>query len=234
VSEDDHAEEGLDLLLAGLGHDLRSPLNVIIGFSDLLLLGLPGPLTEAQRHQVTEIRTAGHAMLRLTDGLVELARIERGDVAVEPESMPIGPLLDDIRSSFQAEADERGLTLDVERSGPDRCQTDGKVLGRLLGQLVANGLASTGTGGVTIRAGNGDAEGAVRIEVVDTGPGISEHDRRMLFHPFDRGASDDPRPGTGLVLFLARRLADLLGAEITLETELGRGSSFAVVLPGRP
>jgi signal transduction histidine kinase len=218
-----------DALLSALGHDLRSPLNVIIGFSDIMLLGLPGPLNEAQRHQVTEIRSAGEAMLRMTEGLVELVRIELGALPVEPETVQLGPFLEDIRTSFQAEADERGLTLTVETTGPDRCDADVRVLGRILGHLVRNALASTEAGGVTIRAEE-DGDGRVHLEVVDTGSGISEHDRAMLFRPFDRAVSDRPRHGIGLGLFLSRRLADLVGAEISMETEVGRGSTFGVVL----
>jgi protein-histidine pros-kinase len=222
---------GPDALLSALGHDLRSPLNVIIGFNDLLLLELPGPLNETQRHQLTEMRSAADAMLRMTDGLVELARIELGAVPVKPYDAPLESLLEDVQASFQAEADQRGLALAVERAGPDRCHTDVNVLGRILRHLVSNALASTETGVVTVRVAE-EADGRVRIEVVDTGSGISEHDRTMLFQPFDRAVSDRPRQGIGLGLFLSRRLADLLGAEIRVETEPGRGSTFGVLLAG--
>jgi protein-histidine pros-kinase len=224
-------EGGVDALLSTLGHDLRSPLNAIIGFSDLLRLELPGPLNEAQRHGVAEIRAAGDAMLRMTDALVDLARVEVGAVQVEVAPVSLGPFLDEIRASFQAMAAERGLTLGVDPSGSDRCQTDAGVLARILSHLVRNGISATESGGVTIRAEEHPG-GRVRIEVVDTGTGISEHDRAMLFRPFDRSASDLPRQGTGLGLFVSRRLADLVGAELTMETEIGRGSTFGIVVPG--
>ena len=223
--------QGVDALLSGLGHDLRSPLNAIIGFSDLLLLELPGPLEAAQRHHLEEIRSAGGAMLRMTDALVDLARIEAGVVDVLVAPVAIAPFLEEIRSSFGAEAAARGLSLEVDPSGPDRCETDGGILARIVGHLVRNAIASTETGGVTIRAREDHAGGRVRFEVMDTGPGISDHNRAMLFQPFDRSASDRPRQGTGLGLFVGGRLADLLGAEITVETG-DRGSTFAVTLPG--
>jgi signal transduction histidine kinase len=226
----------VDGLVVRMGHDLRSPLTAIIGFSDLLLLELPGPLNEAQRQQLTEIRSAGGTMLRLMDGLIELARLEAGAVEVQRETTVLGPFLDELRSTFTPQAEERGLTLDVDLSEPDRCLTDPRVLGRILGHLIANGLAFTEAGGVTVRVRAGTEPGRVDIAVVDTGAGISEHDRTMLFQPFDRADStnDPPRTGIGLGLFLSRRLAALLGAEISVESEVGRGTTCTVMLPGGP
>jgi signal transduction histidine kinase len=223
-----------DGLVVRMGHDLRSPLTAIIGFSDLLLLGLPGPLNESQRQQLVEIRSAGGTMLRLMDDLVELARLEAGVVEVHAETTVLEPFLDELRSTFTAQAEQRGLTLDVDLSGPDRCHTDPRVLGRVLGHLIDNGLAFTESGGVTVRVRAGTEPGRVDIGVVDTGTGIAEHDRTMLFQPFDRAASasDPPRTGIGLGLFLGRRLADLLGAEISVESEVGRGTTCSVLLPG--
>jgi hypothetical protein len=108
------------------------------------------------------------------------------------------------------------------------------VLARILGHLVANGLAYTEVGGVILRARAAEAPGAVRIDVVDSGVGISEHDRRMLFQPFDRAAGDtgSGRQGIGLGLFISRQLADLLGAEITVETVVERGTTCSVLIPG--
>src|SRR5918994_6943713 len=120
--------ERLDGLVSSMGHDLRTPLNVIIGFTDLLLMELPGPLNEAQRRQLRDIHAAGRAMLAMTDSLVELARVESGDLEIEPEESALGSVLDDVRSSFRPIAEERGLTITVERSGPDRCHTDPRGL----------------------------------------------------------------------------------------------------------
>lgn len=228
--------ERLDELVSGMGHELRTPLNVIIGFTDLLLMELPGPLNEAQRRQLADIRSAGWAMLGMTDNLVELARLERGEWEVELGESTLAPLFEDVRSSFQRQAAEKGIALDVERSGPDLCTTDPRVLRRILEHLVANGVAFTEAGGVTIRSHEGETPGAVRIDVVDTGVGISEHDRTMLFQPFDRAAADagHGRRGIGLGLFIGRRLADLLGAQLTVETEVGRGTTCTVILPGTP
>lgn len=223
-----------DGLVVRMGHDLRSPLTAIIGFSDLLLLELPGPVNETQRQQLAEIRSAGGTMLRLIDQVLELARLEAGVVEVHAETTILGPFLDEVRSTFSAQAEERGLTLDVDLSGPDRWHTDPRILGRILGHLVANGLTFTETGGVSVRVRAGAETGRLAIAVMDTGAGISEHDRTMLFQPFDRAAStNDPRrTGIGLGLFLSRRFADLLGAEIAVESEVGQGTTCTVLLPG--
>lgn len=225
----------LDGLVAGMGHELRSPLNVIIGFSDLLLMELPGPLTEVQRRSVTDIRSAGRALLQMADNLVELARLERGEVQAELQDSALGPIFDDVRTSLQGRAAEKGLSLDLDRSGPETCHADPRLLARILTHLVANGIAFTETGGVVVRAREHEAPRGVRVEVVDSGIGISEHDRRMLFQPFDRAAGDltTGRQGVGLGLFISRRLADLMGAELTVETEIGRGTTCSVILPPR-
>jgi signal transduction histidine kinase len=234
MSDRGRVVEGLDGVMTGMGHELRSPLNVIIGFSDLLLMELPGPLNDVQRKHLTEVRSAGRTMLWLTDNLVELARLERGEVAVEHRASALLPILEEVRSSLQARAAEKGLDLEVDPSGPVSCATDPRVLGRILVHLVANGIAFTETGGVTLRAREGDVPGSVQVEVVDTGVGISQHDRAMLFHPFDRAAGQaaNGRGGVALGLFISRRLAELLGAEITVETEVGRGTTCRVILPG--
>jgi signal transduction histidine kinase len=210
-------------------------MNAIIGFSDLLLLELPGPVNETQRRQLVEIRTAGGTMLRLIDEVVELARLEAG-VVVQAETTVLEPFLDELVSTFTSQAEERGLTLDVDPSGPDRCHTDPRVLGLILGHLIANGLAFTETGGVTVRVRAGTEPASVDIAVVDTGAGIPEHDRTMLFQPFDRAASvgDPPRTGIGLGLFLSHRLADLVDAHISVESEIGRGTTCTVTIPGSP
>lgn len=225
--------EGLDGLVSGMSHELRTPLNVIIGFADLLLMELPGPLNEAQRRQLTDIRSAGRAMFSMTDNLVELARLERGEVEVEFGDSALAPILEDVGSSLQAQAAEKGLALEVDATGPETCHTDPRVLGRILVHLVGNGLGFTETGGVTLRAREGETPGAARIEVVDTGIGISEHDRTMLFQPFERAAGDAGygRQGIGLGLYISRRLADLLGAEITMETAVGRGTTCSLIVP---
>jgi signal transduction histidine kinase len=234
MSEGGRVVEGLDGVMTGMGHELRAPLHVIIGFSDLLLMELPGPLNDAQRTQLTAVRSAGRAMLWLTDNLVELARLERGEVVVERRASDLLPVIDEVRSSLQARAAEKGLALEVDASGPVSCSTDPRVLGRILVQLVANGIAFTETGSVTLRAREGELPGSVQVEVVDTGVGISQHDRTMLFQPLDRAAGEgaNGRGGVALGLFISRRLADLLGAEITVESEVGRGTTCRVILPG--
>ena len=192
--------ESVDALVSGMGHELRTPLNAIVGFTDLLLMELPGPLNDAQRQHLAQIASAGRTMLGMTDNLVELARLERGEIELEVVPSTLGPILDDVRSASLAHAAQKGLALEVEPTPPDPCETDPGVLRRIVELLVANALAFTDTGGVTIRVRDGDVPGAVRIEVVDSGSGISEHDRVMLFQPFDRAASDagDRRRGIGL------------------------------------
>ena len=227
--------ESIERLVSGMGHELRTPLTVIIGFTDLLLMEFPGPLNDAQRQQLEQIASAGRTMLGMTDNLVELARLELGEIELQVATSALGPILEDVRSATLARATEKGLSLEVGSPSPDPCETDPRVLRRIVELLVANALTYTDTGGVTIHVREAGPPGAVRIEVVDSGPGISEHDLAMLFRPFDRAASDaggGERRGIGLGLCLGRRLADLLGAEIAVASEVGRGTTASVTLPG--
>ena len=105
--------ESIDGLVAGMGHELRTPLNAIIGFTDLLLMELPGPLNDAQRQHLAQIGSAGRTMLGMTDNLVELARLELGEIELQVAPSALGPILDDVRSAYLARAAEKGLSLEV-------------------------------------------------------------------------------------------------------------------------
>ena len=126
-----------------MGHELRTPLNAIIGFTDLLLMELPGPLNDAQRQHLAQIGSAGRTMLGMTDNLVELARLELGEIELHVAPSALGPILDDVRSASLARAAEKGLSLEVETTDAGPHETDPRVLRRIVELLVANALAFT-------------------------------------------------------------------------------------------
>ena len=214
-----------------MGHELRTPLNAIIGFTDLLLMELPGPLNDAQRQHLAQIGTAGRTMLGMTDNLVELARLELGEIELRVAPSSLGPILDDVRSGFLAQAAEKGLSLVVESPPPGPCETDPKVLRRIVELLVANAVAYTDTGGVTIQVREAGAPGAVRIEVIDTGPGIKPEDAERLFQRGVRGEGAGGS-GAGLGLAIVRRLCELYGWDVSMRPRSDANGAVASIVFG--
>lgn len=233
--EEDSGSERLDRLLAGAGHSLRTPLNAVLGFTEVLLMELPGPVNDEQRRQLRNVRSGALLMEMTIDNLLDLARIETGTMQVPLEQVDVGSVVSDVRAELQRFADEKDLSLEVEIPAGMTCLTNGRALGRILVNLTSNAIFFTDTGGVQILGVPSDGVGTARVDVVDTGMGLPELERERLFEPFERGPaqSDGGRGGAGLGLYVSRRLADLLGSEIVVQSRAGRGSRCSVILPRR-
>jgi signal transduction histidine kinase len=215
-----------------MSHELRTPLNAILGFGQLLELELaaPGP-----RAKVQQVLTAGQHLLALINDMLDLARIEAGQVAVGTESVALQPLAAECVALLRPQADARALALSVP-PGDDarRVLADRTRLRQVLLNLLSNAVKYDRPGGtVTVRI---DDEGACwRIGVTDTGPGLDEHQRARLFVPFERlDAGRGPVEGTGIGLALSRRLVELMGGRIGVDSTPGQGSCFWVDLPKAP
>jgi protein-histidine pros-kinase len=235
VVEDDLRPERLDRLLAGAGHQLRTPLNSVLGFTEILLMGLPGPLNEEQRRQLHNVRSGARLLETTIDNLLDLMRIESGTLNVRLELVDVGSVVNEVYSTIQHIAKEKDLTLDVEIPAGMTWCTNRRAFGRILMNLASNALAFTDSGGVQILGVLGDGVVSARVDIVDTGIGLIEAERDRLFEPFERGPArgESGRGGAGLGLNVSRRLADLLGADIAAESTLGHGSTFSLILPRR-
>jgi signal transduction histidine kinase len=236
VIEDDLRSERLDRLLAGAGHQLRTPLNSVLGFTEILLMGLPGPLNEEQRRQLRNVRSGARLLETTIDNLLDLVRIESGTLKVRLELVDVGSVVNEVCSNIQQLADEKGLTLEVDIPAGMTWRTNRRALSRILVNLTSNALSFTDAGGVRINGGGlGDGVDSARVDIVDTGVGLPDAERERVFEPFERGSarSEDGHEGAGLGLHVSRRLADLLGAYITVESAPGRGSTFSLILPRR-
>jgi two-component system, sensor histidine kinase and response regulator len=235
VVEDDLRTERLDRLLAGAGHQLRTPLNSVLGFTEILLMGLPGPLNEEQRRQLRNVRSGARLLETTIDNLLDLMRIESGSLNLRLELVDVGSVVNEVYSNLQHIAKEKGLSLDMEiPTGMTWC-TNRRALSRILVNLASNALSFTDTGGVQILGVLGDGVAPARVDIVDTGIGLPETERERLFEPFERRSarSEGGRGGAGLGLDVSRRLADLLGADIAAESALGQGSTFSLILSRR-
>jgi signal transduction histidine kinase len=225
--------------LANVSHELRTPLNAIVGYNALTLSGLYGDITPEQRGAHDRIRTSAEHLLRLVNDVLDLSKIEVGKMEVEVTSVSLEPLLEDVVSIVEpvAEAKEVRIDVVVARDLPS-IATDARHVKQILLNLATNAIKFTERGSVTIvakRGDSGDPSRAVMVAVEDTGIGIPEGDLARIFEEFEQvrpaGRGDSLVRGTGLGLAVARKLARLLGGDVTAESQVGMGSRFTLVLP---
>jgi len=216
--------------LSRMSHELRTPLNVVLGFSQIL--EMKGSLDEEDTEAVEHILKAGHHLLGLINEVLDLSRIESGRMAISPEPVQVGGLVEESLDLIRPLADERSVRLASELSACERYVTaDRQRLKQVLLNLLSNAVKYNRDGGeVAVFCGPG-ANGRLRLSVRDTGPGIPTRLLDRLFEPFERlGADNGPVEGTGLGLALSRQFVELMGGEIGVETGEGEGSLFWVEL----
>ena len=242
--------------LANVSHELRTPLNAIVGFVDLLRDGVYGPLNSRQAGPVERIEASANHLRHLVDQVLDLAKIAAGRLEVHTEPVELRPFVFDVASEVEPLMTEKGLSfsLAVGASLP-RVRTDPTHLRQILINLLGNAVKFTNDGGISVRGklvrrnqqnssadllGGGSTSETlwIALQVADSGIGIPERDRERIFDEFEQvnagPRGDSIRRGTGLGLSISRRLARLLGGDISVESELGRGSIFTVWLPVDP
>lgn len=228
----ERANRAKDTFLASMSHELRTPLNAILGFTGLLLMQLPGPLTEAQQRQLELVQRSGKHLLSLINDLLDLAKIEAGKTELHIETVDCQAVLEEIASTLRPAAAAKGLALKLEPGTvPLAAFADRRALHQVVLNLAGNAVKFTSAGEVTLRLQQ--RMGHVVIEVRDTGVGIAQHDQSRLFKAFSQvgGARTTAGEGTGLGLHLSNRLAELMQGHIEVRSQLGQGSCFALVLP---
>ncbi len=223
--------------LATMSHEFRTPLNSIIGFTGILLQRLAGPLSGDQTKQLTIIKNAGQHLLSLVNDVLDISKIEAGELRIDIEPVDLPKLLQRTADKFRVEATMQGLkfTLDVE-PGIGMVNSNERRLEQVLNNFIANALKFTDHGEIRLIC---QQEGEnVRIEVRDTGIGIAGDDIAKLFKPFSQLEARPMRvaKGTGLGLAICRRIVEALGGEIGVTSTLGVGSCFYCTLPvlGKP
>jgi signal transduction histidine kinase len=218
--------------LATMSHELRTPLNSIIGFSGVLEQELAGPLNEEQKKQLAMVSESAEHLLALINDVLDISKIEAGQLKVEAGPVEVRPLLEKAVRTVKPLAEAKNLALDLEIDPKaETVIADSRRAGQVLLNLLSNAIKFTDEGSVRVRC---TVEGAmVRISVTDTGIGIQKEYLERLFKPFTQIETGLSRKyeGTGLGLSISRRLVNLMGGEITVESEPGRGSTFSFTLP---
>jgi signal transduction histidine kinase len=232
VDELQRANRARTELLSNVSHELRTPLTSILGFTDLLLYGIEGPLTDAQQEDLRTIDASGGRLLTLIDDLIDVSELESGRVELRIEPLDLHTVLSTLAAEFRplATRGQLGLELAVA-DGPTVIHADEARLRAIVANLLSNAVKFTPPGGsIRVEAG-ALPDGGFRLDVVDTGVGIAPEERERIFERFHRTAAPDI-PGTGLGLAIAREYARLHGGELTVESVPGSGSRFTLRLPG--
>jgi two-component system phosphate regulon sensor histidine kinase PhoR len=218
--------------VANVSHELRTPLTSLRGYAETLLAGgLEDP--EHREGFVRVIRDQAMRLQAMTEDLLSLAELEQPGAALESRPFDQRTALQGIAGTFRADAERRGLALEIEPGDPVPVVADRLRVEQALANLVDNALKYTESGGVTLRAGGNDVR--AWCEVADTGPGIPAADQGRVFERFfrvDRARSRE-RGGTGLGLSIVKHIAELHGGSVGLVSEVGRGSTFRFELPAR-
>jgi signal transduction histidine kinase/CHASE3 domain sensor protein len=222
--------------LANMSHELRTPLNSILLLSRLLAENNEENLSNDQVEYAQVIQSSGNGLLGLIDEILDLSKIEAGQMKLEYMNVSLPEITDEIQALFAPMAKEKGLdfTITVEKNVPSVIETDKMRLGQILKNLISNALKFTAKGGITLTVKRlARTDSTLSFVVKDTGIGIPLEKQQLIFEAFQQADGSTKRKygGTGLGLSISRELAKLLGGEIVLSSKVNEGSEFTVNLP---
>ena len=229
-----NAAESKNRFLANMSHELRTPLNGIIGFAEFLVDGKPGTLNLKQKEYLADILNSGRHLLQLINDVLDLAKVEANKMDLHPEIFPLAKAIEGVCAVAKPIAQKKGIKISIEVA-PEFGDVllDQQKFKQVLYNLVSNAVKFTDDGGrVDIHVTSQD-ESHFKLAVQDTGIGIRAEDISRLFTEFEQLESGASRryEGTGLGLALTRKIVELQGGTIGVESEIGKGSTFSVILP---
>lgn len=219
-------------VMAAVSHEMRNPLNSILGFTNLVLGSPTSSLTDKERRQLGYVQSSANDMLGLVNNYLDLAKARSGALSLQAENTQVGALIGDVCGTMQPLADAKKLTLRCSVAGTEQVRLDPVRLRQVLKNLISNAIKFTPEGGrVFVRARV--SQNGCRIAISDTGVGIKEEQRQLIFTEFakiDAGSMVASR-GTGLGLALSRAFVVAMGGTINVYSRRGRGTTFVVVIP---
>ncbi|SEO97993.1 Cache domain-containing protein [Rhodospirillales bacterium URHD0017] len=218
--------------LANMSHELRTPLNAIIGYTEMMADGLYGDVSEKAQGVLERVQSNGRHLLGLINDVLDLSKIEAGQLVLAMEEYSVTDMVATVLSATESLARTKGLKLGSDvPAGLPTGTGDARRLTQVLLNLVGNAIKFTDQGSVEVRAA--EADGRFELSVVDTGFGIAPEDQAKIFEEFQQvdNTSTRKKGGTGLGLSISRRIVELHGGRITVESEVGKGSTFKVTVP---
>ena len=218
--------------LANMSHELRTPLNAIIGYTEMMADGLYGDVSEKAQGVLERVQNNGRHLLGLINDVLDLSKIEAGQLVLTIEEYSVADMVATVLSATESLARTKGLTLGSDvPAGLPTGTGDARRLTQVLLNLVGNAIKFTDQGAVEVRAAQVD--GRFELSVVDSGFGIAPEDQAKIFEEFQQvdNTSTRKKGGTGLGLSISRRIVELHGGRITVESEVGKGSTFKVTVP---
>ena len=227
------ANRAKSTFLANMSHELRTPLNAIIGFSQIL--SQDSRLLHEQIEKVRIINRSGEHLLSLINNVLEMSKIEAGKMTVNFHDMDLARTVGELLEMLSLRAKEKGLQLEFrwDPDVPKQISSDEGKIRQILLNLLGNAVKFTSRGGVAVESFR-TQDNWIRLTVRDTGPGISYEEQKLVFLPFVQSSeANTAREGTGLGLAISQQFAHLLGGRIELESEMGKGSAFSLVIPYR-
>ncbi|HXA42302.1 MAG TPA: ATP-binding protein [Candidatus Solibacter sp.] len=231
VGEIKDANQVKSKFLANMSHELRTPLNAILGFSQVLAAGDFGPLNERQERYVAHIETSGGRLLDLINDILDLAKVEAGLLEMRPERLELAQLMIAGRSEIERLAATKRINLVYDLTPGVWVWTEPRRLQQVVVNLLTNAVKFTPSGG-RVRLATAAVNGHAEITVSDTGIGIAPEEQERIFDEFVQADDDRVREqkGTGLGLSLSRKLTELMEGSLTVESEVGKGSTFTVTM----
>ena len=230
-------EQMKNTFVAMVSHELRTPLNAILGFAEMIREAVYGPITARQAGVMERIENSSRRLLSLVSDLLDQAQIEAGRMKIHIAEFQVSDLMDSLRVALDKQVAEKGLTLTIkiEPDMPSVALGDFNRLQQILLNLGGNAVKFTESGGVTVRIYRVD-ERYWGFNVTDTGPGISAEARGYIFESFRQveGVVTREHGGIGLGLAIVKSLVELMGGQILLASEVGKGATFTVTLPFEP
>jgi signal transduction histidine kinase len=219
--------------LANMSHELRTPLNAIAGYVELLDMGLRGPVTEAQHEDLKRIRTSQRLLLRLVEDVLDVAKLETGRITLDLSDVTLHDVLSGAEALVFPQLFAKTLAYEYRPSNPTlKVRADRERLQQVVLNVLTNAIKFTAVGG-RIALHVDATERAVHIHVADTGRGIPADKLDEIFEPFVRVENSFTRSteGTGLGLAISRSLSRAMGGDLVVESTLGKGSTFTLMLP---
>lgn len=230
--EAEAANQIKSLFLANMSHEIRTPLNSIIGYTEIILMGMTGNITEEQKRQLTMVNNSSHHLLSLINDILDVSKIEADKIVISPEEFYVDEVIQEVIDAVMPMVNKKGLKLLGEISEKIMIFSDKRYIKQILTNLADNAVKFTDKGSVKIESKVLE-NGHLEMRVIDTGIGIKKEEIGKLFQFFQQidMSTTKKYKGTGLGLYLSKKLVTLLGGDMSVKSVYGKGSEFTFALP---